>query len=282
MRDDFAVFILTHGRPQNVITLRNLLASGYTGKVFIVVDDEDKTRPEYIEVFGDKVLTFSKEEISKTFDSGDNFKDRRTIIYARNACFELAKQVGVKYFMQLDDDYNRFSYRFDREGFYSDKTVLSMDALLEAMIEYFEAGPFLTIAMAQGGDHLGGGKGTYARKISTKRKAMNTFLCSTERPFSFVGRINEDVNTYTSLATRGGLFLTLLGVSIVQRQTQSAAGGMTETYLDSGTYVKSFYSVIFCPSAVKLTMMGEKHRRIHHKVNWNAAAPKILRASVRK
>lgn len=44
MRDDFCAFILTHGRPDKVLTYRTLRRAGYTGKIFIVVDDEDKTR----------------------------------------------------------------------------------------------------------------------------------------------------------------------------------------------------------------------------------------------
>lgn len=41
-----------------------------------------------------------------------------------------------------------------------------------------------------------------------------------------------------------------------QMQTQKNAGGMTETYLESGTYLKSFYSVMYAPSCVKLNTMG--------------------------
>ena len=43
MRDDFAAFILTHRRPDNVQTVKALAASGYTGKTYIVVDDLDPT-----------------------------------------------------------------------------------------------------------------------------------------------------------------------------------------------------------------------------------------------
>lgn len=57
---------------------------------------------------------------------------------------------------------------------------------------------------------------------------------------------------------------------------------MTDLYLDSGTYVKSFYSVIFSPSCVKISMMGDKHKRVHHKVNWNSCCPKILNEKWRK
>lgn len=45
---------------------------------------------------------------------------------------------------------------------------------------------------------------------------------------------------------------------------------------DSGTYVKSFYSVIFAPSCVSIAMMGDKHKRIHHNISWDNCVPKIL------
>ena len=56
MRDDFCAFILTHGRPDKVLTYRTLRRAGYTGKIFIVVDDEDKTRNQYMAEFGEQVL----------------------------------------------------------------------------------------------------------------------------------------------------------------------------------------------------------------------------------
>jgi hypothetical protein len=282
MQSDFCVFILTNGRPDSVVTTPTLRGSGYTGKIFYVVDTDDKAGPRYVEKYGGDVLFFSKSEIAKTFDEGDNFSDRRAIIYARNACWDLAARYGYKYFVQLDDDYTRFSYRFDKDGFYSDKQMLSLDITFSEIVKYLERTSFASIALAQGGDHLGGGAGSYARKISTKRKAMNTFFCATDRSFQFVGRVNEDVNTYTCEQRKGLSFLTILGASIVQKQTQSNAGGMTDLYKDSGTYVKSFYSMMYCPSGVIISEMGEKHRRLHHRVNWNACAPKIIREVHRK
>lgn len=119
----------------------------------------------------------------------------------------------------------------------------------------------------------------YAKK---KRKAMNTFFCSVDRPFQFVGRINEDVNTYVSLGAVGEIFMTLTNICITQNQTQKTKGGMTEVYLNSGTYLKSFYSVMFAPSAVQIAVMGDKEKRIHHRVNWKFAAPLIIRESLKK
>ena len=111
---DFAVFILTHGRPDNVKTINTLNRCGYTGKVFFIVDNEDKSVDQYIANFGsDKVIVFDKKAMADAIDEGNNFDERRTITHARNFCFEAAKQVGVKYFLELDDDYLTFDFRID-------------------------------------------------------------------------------------------------------------------------------------------------------------------------
>src|SRR5215211_5920238 len=278
MRSDFAAFILTHGRPDNVITYDAIRKHGYTGKVYLVVDDEDKTLPQYIERYGAQVLVFSKQDIAERFDEGDNFADRRAIFYARNACFDLAEQVGVRYFIQLDDDYSAFWFKFDRERRYRSSTLSlpCLDEVWSAMLEYFISIPAHSIAMSQGGDHLGGPKSSYNKtSIIARRKAMNTFICDTQRRFAFVGRINEDVNTYTTQALRGGLFLTIMHVEMMQRATQTAAGGMTDIYLAGGTYVKSFYTVMYAPSCTKIAELGYSNIRIHHKINWKHAAAKI-------
>ena len=283
MREDFCAFILTHGRPDRVHTYNTLKRAGYTGKVYIVIDDEDKTADEYRKRYGDNVLQFCKAEVAARIDEGDNFNDRRAIIYARNACWDLARLVGCRYFIQLDDDYSHFNSRFRSSG----KPCTAMirktcDAFLTALLEFYESIPAASLAMAQGGDYIGGGTQD-KRRLS--RKCMNTFFCDTERPFQFFGRINEDVNTYTCGGRMGWLFLTAVPAFVNQAVTQTQGGGMTETYIDGGTYIKTFYSVMYAPSCVKIGMMGDPrspHYRIHHKINWLNTAPKILRESCKR
>lgn len=53
-------------------------------------------------------------------------------------------------------------------------------------------------------------------------------------------------------------------------------------YLDVGTYVKSFYSVMTMPSCVTVAMMGETHRRMHHNISWVNCVPMILNEKYRK
>lgn len=280
MREDFCAMILTHGRPDRVHTLRMLEEFRYTGKVFLVVDDEDTSAGEYRRLYGDMVLTFSKKEAATYTDDGDNFPGRRGVVYARNACFELARSVGCRYFIQLDDDYTGLYFRFDQEQRYGVWRAECLDEILEAFLEYFEAIPALSICFSQGGDHMGGA--VYFDEVFSTRKAMNTFICDVERPFNFFGRINEDTSSYVTLGRQGGLFLTVNSVQVNQKQTQTNPGGLTELYLDAGTYVKSFYSVMYAPSCVKVRDMGETERRIHHKIDWTATAVQIVHERHRK
>lgn len=283
MRTDFVAFILSHGRSDRIYTYQTLRTSGYTGPIVIVVDNEERTIDEYRSRFGNQVYVFDKSAVAREMDEGDNFNDRRAVIYARNACFAIAKELGYEWFIELDDDYTAFRYRKDSENRYvTDRYIKSLDAVLETMLRYYEKIPALSIAMAQGGDFIGGkGGSTFGHK--PKRKCMNSFICSIKRPFQFFGRINEDVNTYVTLGSRGGLFLTIGHIGLEQKTTQSNAGGMTEMYLDSGTYVKSFYTVMYHPSSVKIWLMGENiGSRIHHKVKWRYTVPVILSEEFKK
>ena len=281
MHKDFAVFILSHGRPGNVVTYNSLKRCGYTGKIYIIIDNEDKSINEYKNIFGNKVIVFDKKEVSESFDEFDNFSDRRSVVYGRNASFEIAKNLGVKYFLQLDDDYYKFEYRINHKMDYphGGRVVKkNLDAIFDAYLNYYKSINALSIAMGQGGDWFAGSE-NFGK---VKRKAMNSFFCSINRPFKFVGRINEDVNTYTWFQGLGNLFLTVPFTSIGQFATQSNNGGMTGIYLGLGTYTKSFYTIICAPSFVKIKIMGSINRRLHHRIEWDKAVPKILNVKYRK
>jgi hypothetical protein len=278
--ESFAAFILTHGRADRVYTYETLRKSGYTGRIVIVIDNEDKAGEEYKERFGGEVYVFDKSEADKYTDVGDNRGDARGVVFARNACWNIARDLGLEYFIQLDDDYVDFRHKLDGAGNYIDKKdILDLDAVFDVMLDYLMKTPALSIAMAQGGDFIGGKHGKFERP---KRKAMNSFVCATSRPFQFYGRLNEDLTATAVLAPRGGLFLTIPHVALQQKQTQKNPGGLTEMYLDSGTYVKSFYSVMYQPSSVQISVLQSKHSRIHHKVHWRYTAPYIVAEAARK
>lgn len=278
---NFVALILTHGRPNNVRTAKTLRKCGYTGDVIIVLDNEDKTINQYRK-FYENIYVFDKKKIASGIDEGDNFNDRRAIIYARNAAFEIAKEKGYRYFIELDDDYTEFSYTYNQYGEMEQRSIFNLDKVFDALIDFKNKTGALAVALAQRGDFIGGKYNNIVRGELLKRKAMNSFICDTNMPFKFFGKINEDVNTYTLLGSRGELFFQIPHVTLNQVTTQQSEGGMTDIYLDSGTYVKSFYTVMYAPSCTKIRLMGNICRRLHHSISWNNAVPKVLPESYKK
>jgi hypothetical protein len=271
----FAVFILTNGRPDNVVTYQLLRQHGYTGKVYFIVDDEDLTISDYQNNFGKEcVIQFSKEEAEKLFDLADTRKDRRAVSFARNATFGIAEELGLDYFIQLDDDNDRYLFRWVEDNKIKSADIKSLDKVFQAMIDLLEDTGSTCVAMSQGGDHFGGVQGNVTKPIL--RKAMNTLMLKTSNPIEFIGRINNDVNTYVVHGSRGHLFLTTTVLHANQIATQQNAGGMTESHKTGGTYLKSMYSVIMAPSCVTVRVMGSAHQRLHHHISWENAVPKII------
>lgn len=286
MSDSFCVFIISHGRSDKVLTHRTLMKRKYTGPLFIVCDNEDKTVDQYRANFGaEKVLVFDKAKYAALVDNCDNFQNRRTTTHARNACFDFAASLGFDYFLVLDDDYTDFRFTFDGSGGFVRKQIAEIEPVFRAMARMLDADERIdSVCMMQTGDMIGGeGSKNWERCPFPfkRRKAMNSFFCKTSRRFWFFSRLNEDVNTYLSLGSRGRLFFTIPDVYLQQAATQATSGGMSEAYLASGTYVKSFYTVMTGPSYAIATVTASM-QRLHHKITWNNAVPKILDESYKK
>ena len=153
----FVVFILTHGRASNVRTLKTIRKAGYTGKVVLIIDNEDSMDKDYYRIYGkENVYMFDKKDIAERYDQMDNFDERRTIFYARNACFEIARELGYEYFLELDDDYTQIAYKVIRDNKFKSIQVTNSNELFDCMLDYLDITKAVTVAFAQGGDFIGG------------------------------------------------------------------------------------------------------------------------------
>lgn len=268
--DKFAMFILSHGRPEYDKTVQCLKKSGYSGNIVFIVDDQDKRANDYIDKYGhENVYIFCKEFVAKWTDSMNNFNDRKAAVFARNVCWEIAQEMGYDYFCVMDDDTEAFAHKQPEK----ERTSKRFGEVCEYFVEYLINTPALAIAFAQGGDFIGG-YDPYKRNY--KRKCMNSWFCKTDRPFRFFGTMNDDINACIANGMKGGLFLTIYSYMLHQPLTQTVAGGVTDAYLKYGTFVKSFYSVILAPSAIKVALMGDKAMRLHHKIDWKKLVPCII------
>ena len=151
MRDDFAVFILTHGRANNMYTLNALKKGNYTGKIYFIIDNEDEQADEYYRLYGkENVIMFDKIATAKRVDSVDNFNKRTAIMYARNECWRIAKDLGLNYFLQLDDDFQSFDHRYEKDGKLIEVGNRQLDRLFTDMIDWLVNTNATTVCLCKG------------------------------------------------------------------------------------------------------------------------------------
>ena len=294
VRDSFAAFILSHGRANKVVTVDTLKKEGYTGNWYLVLDDEDDQIDIYKKNFGeDHIIIFSKKEVSSEFDIMDNFDGNKVIVYARNALNKIAKDMGLKYFWELEDDYYDFSIRMEMGDHLPILQIEDLDGIIEAFLDFLDTTKIKTIAFAQTGEMIGGKNGNIWRE-RVKRKAMNTFFFRVEdAPITpgdqFIGRMNDDVNWYIDSGKRGNVILQTAEIALAQEETQKNKSGNSTVYKSMGTYVKSFYSILTRPDCVKIHILGSNHgknngmdQRIHHKIYWENCVPKIVSSKFKK
>ena len=278
---EFAIFILSHGRANDIKTVDTLNKGHYTGDYYIVIDDEDDQDKIYFERFGDRVLQFDKKEMASRTDTGDTDDDRRVGVFARNKIQELADEMGYQYHLQLDDDFTGFTFRYVKGNKLASKRCTNLDKLFKAVVDFQKATKITSLSFGLSSDYLGGAK---SKKVAEGlfNKSMGTFFLSKDDQVKFCMRMNDDITTGVLNSIRGKLFYSIAMIQTETPPTQHMKGGMTDAYQDNGTYRKSFYSVLCCPSCVKISLMGIKNFRIHHKIKWNNCAPKVLNEKWRK
>ena len=105
----FAVFILSHGRANNIKTVNMLKRFHYTGDWYVVIDNEDDQEELYRNEFGDHIIQFDKRDYVSRIDLGDIDTDRRVGVFARNFIQDEAERLGYECHLQLDDDFSESS-----------------------------------------------------------------------------------------------------------------------------------------------------------------------------
>ena len=279
--NEYAVFILSHGRADDVKTVKMLQGGNYTGKWFIVIDDEDDQADKYFENFGDHVIQFCKKEIADQTDTCDLDDDRRVGVFARNFIIDEAKRRGYKYHLQLDDDFTILDYRFIEGNRLVAKKCTQFDALFDAMLEYLKTTNITWLSFGLNSWYQGGINNPHFHE-GMIRKTMGSFFMNTYKAPKFFCRMNDDITTNFMNTYRGALMFTFLPIQVLTPPTQHSAGGMTDIYQENGTYRKSFYSILHAPAFVLISQQGIKDRRLHHEIKWNACAPKILNQRYKK
>jgi len=265
------VLIISYRRAARVKTVAMLHRIKWTGPVYLVISNDDDQRSQYLEAYKN-VYVFNRSTVK--CDYYDNNPPSGPLA-ARNIAWDIAKELGWTHFVVLDDDY---SYLYidrhwvanpNKKGVIRNVPANWGDRLFHAMWDLLDAVPQIQcVSFSQTGDLSKG----------IKRKIMQIFFLRTDRRFEYVARLNDDVTTYYDLGLRGEIVLQIPALMVKQEITQSQPGGLTEEYLQYGTYAKSMYTVLRWPAHCRVEYL-KTVGRIHHRIA-SYAYPLIVKESV--
>ena len=248
----YGIFIISHGRPW-CTTPSALLKAGYTGEWFIVADNLDDT--QYEDLYPNHVIRFDKPAYMAKVDTVDNFGIVKSSLYARHACFDLARERHYDCFGLFDDDISGFSYRYTDCGVLRCACIRDIDTVFEAYCEFAMCSDAACVAFINE-NTLIGGISNRAVVDGYTYEPFNTYIINTHRPqIPFTGSMEEDVSYVYMNNNVGNLCIAIMPVVYrmasmpwyVDDSGDLASGGCHDVYSHYGEYVCRAYGLITFP-----------------------------------
>lgn len=268
MRTDFAIFIVSNSRPNNVKTIETLNNCNNTNKIYIIVDDLDKTINEYRANFKD-VIVFDKMKYYNLTDTFYNNTKPNQVTFARNAVFDIAKDLNLKYFWVLDDDIKDFSFRYIEDNELASKCITNLDKVLDIMIDYLEECNLSSLCFADDSFYFGGKDGDRFKRELVPG-LYNSMLFKTDDRIWFSGNLNEDLITLLNYSKIGKLMFMYMGICNRLPKVSTTKGGNYDAYQDTNNYIKTWYHIIPYPGNIKLNLNNYRpvvgHKNLYPKI----------------
>lgn len=229
---NFAVFICTHGRPTKQITLAYLKSCKCECPVYLVVDDEDTSKDEYIRMYGDSVLVFNKQHYIRECDLVLPTDTYAGVVFARNACQDFAIQFGYGYYVTCDDDISSIDYRFNVDNHLRSTKIYSFSDVIDAMCGFMQNTYTRLMSISQRHYYIGGINSKPIQDRMLRNKFGGFFLCSTEQYIHFDGIIQEDTISCNKWNNEGKLQFTVGNICFNTQQmgTSEKNTGMANVY----------------------------------------------------
>lgn len=255
------ILIISHKRPQ-CRTVKAIKDAGYNGDWFIVADDLDDTN--YEELYPDHVVRFDKMAYAEKVDTADNFGKLTTPVYARNACFDIAKGMGYDCFALLDDDLTGFVYRYQKGSSLLSKNIDNLDAVFYAYCDFILSAKVACCGFIPSG-RLIGGVGNNIVRERIYYNPTNAYIINTHvDQIPFVGTLWEDsIYCYLNNMTGRIVIAAMPIVMSMESPGSMKDGGNKELYQAGNAYIAESYGNMVIPSFFRWTngISGHKFRQ---------------------
>ena len=276
----FAVFICTHGRPDAQHTLHALREAGYTGKIYLILDDEDSTEAKYYKYCDEHttIKKFCKQYFVEHVDIGRSDAKRKAILYAKCACEEIANQLKLDAFCIADDDITSFRYRYESgDKLLTQQLTKNMDIVIDEYVKFILTNNICMTSFGTNQMFMGG-------KLSAEKKCdfripYNFLFRNASISFKWVSEMNED--TISVLSEHSGKYMLQLPfIKLEMKELMAGAdGGMTEFYNQINTAQRINTILMYSPSCIKYMATNKK---ITHAIKRDNAFPKLVSGKYKK
>ena len=254
---NFSIFITSHNSPYECKSWDSLMAAGYSGAMYIVIDDDDPLFDKYARF--PNVLVFNKQEYVDKLDIGMSKENPQlaSVLYARAAVEDFAKELKLNYFMVMDDDIYGFRYRYVKDNKLCSKPVENFDWLIYNYIEFMNKSNSICLSFANDGSFIGGASAV--DKILERRSCHTVFLRNVKKEFEWKFAVNEDYISSLLYANIGTLMFTLPFVQRNISGMNDRKEGMHDLYESTTEFQRAFYNVVACPWTCKVTDYKDRY-----------------------
>ena len=278
---DNAIFIITHGRPTNQLTYKTLRALNVATPIYMVLDDEDTTVGEYCQLYGcDRVIVFNKLAYINSTDTGLHEPFHKFAVFARNAVEDIARSMGLRHFLVLDDDIIKFRARYEennslKSGDLKDK----FDAVLEKCFDFMDNNNLPCTSFGFTNVYRSGVSALYSES-SRLRLCAEAFIRSTAHDVSWRLNMLEDLITSLDAGREGFVWLQLLPIQVeIVMSEGKITGGNSAAYNEFGKYRMNFMPTVVYPDCNSVRFHNGEWRTT---LTEQYSLPKVISDSYKK
>lgn len=218
------------------------------------------------------VLVFNKKKYAENVDTHINKFGMSSALFARNACIDIAKDMGLKFYFVCDDDIRCTYFKDARTGKMVTTKITNIDAILFRLVAFMENTSIHAVAFADNGAYIGGVNQEVRKGV--KYVLTKFMLYRTSDPVAYESIMWEDqASCYRDLKI-GKINFSIMFLSAATPLNEKSAGGCSEMYRQSTDYVNSFMVLMGRPDCVVIT--PGKGGKCRMRTKQSALHPMIL------
>jgi len=216
--NNFAYFILSYNKPNNITTLELLERYNVDAPIYIVIGEDDPSYNEYLKNEKLNVITFKKEDYFDKVDELGTYRETHKICtYARQFVDEYARKHNIKYVCVLFDDILNFRLRYISENKVKGTESFDFNRLMKNYIELLNCSKNIALVGPPSSSYY---IGINREKADTPASHYgNMFIYDIEKPIGpFTASVLEDMTIVLRNSERGKLGIFPFGLQVECRE----------------------------------------------------------------